>query len=68
MDPTFCKHLRTKTLYVGAPPHEAFADKEGENEIPCHVWCNLTQTVTGPDDRPVHKNSCQNGGRACFES
>ena len=68
MDPTFCRHLRTKTLYVGAPTREAFADKEGEHETPCHVWCNLTQTVTGPDDRPVHKNNCQNGGRACFET
>ncbi len=39
-DPTFCKHLRTKTLYVGASPREAFAEKEGEYESPCHVWCS----------------------------
>jgi hypothetical protein len=67
-DPTFCKHLRTKTLYVGASPREAFAEKEGEHETPCHVWCNLTQTETGPDDRPVHKNNCQRAERSCFET
>jgi len=68
MDPTFCKHLRTKTLYVGATQQEAFADKEGEYETPCHFWCNLTQTVVGPDDQPVHKHNCQRGDRSCFES
>jgi hypothetical protein len=67
-DPTFCKHLRTKTLYVGASPLEAFAEKEGEHETPCHVWCNLTQTETGPDDGPVHKHNCQRAERSCFET
>ena len=67
-DPTFCKHLRTKTLYVGASPSEAFAEKEGEHETPCHVWCDLTQTETGPDDGPVHKHNCQRAERTCFEA
>lgn len=67
MDATFCKHLRTKTLYVGKPPELAFADKHGEHETPCHLWCNLTQAVVGPDDGPVHKHNCQQAGRACFE-
>jgi hypothetical protein len=53
---------------VGATPQEAFADREGEHEAPCHFWCNRTQTVTGPDDQPVHKHSCQETGRTCFET
>ncbi len=68
MDQTFCKHLRTKTLYVGASPQDAFAEKQGEHETPCHVWCNLTQSVVGPDDGPVHKPNCRNSTRSCFES
>ncbi|HEX9047497.1 MAG TPA: hypothetical protein VF988_10760 [Verrucomicrobiae bacterium] len=66
MSPTFCKHLRTKKLFTGATVAEAFADKEGDDVTPCHFWCNLTQSVVGPDDRAVHKNSCQEG-RSCFE-
>jgi hypothetical protein len=63
---TFCKHLRTKSLYIGATQQEAFADKEGEYVTPCHFWCNRTQTVVGVDDRPVHKAACVQG-RSCFE-
>jgi hypothetical protein len=66
MNPVFCKHLRTKSLYVGATPEKAFADKEGEQARPCHFWCNLTQTVVGVDDRPAHKDACV-PGRSCFE-
>jgi len=66
MNRPLCKHLRTKSLYVGATPEEAFADKEGDEVTPCHFWCNLTQTVVGPDDRPVHKSAC-NSARSCFE-
>ena len=66
MNQEFCKHLRTKSLYVGAMPEEAFAEKEGERVTPCHFWCNRTQTVVGVDDRPVHKTACV-PGRSCFE-
>ncbi|HZT23846.1 MAG TPA: hypothetical protein VFB55_13145 [Verrucomicrobiae bacterium] len=66
MNPVYCKHLRTKSLYVGATPEEAFADREGEYTAPCHFWCNRTQTAVGLDDRPVHKTVCV-AGRACFE-
>ena len=66
MNPTFCKHLRTKSLYIGATQEEAFADKEAEHATPCHFWCNRTQTVVGVDDRPVHKTDCV-PGRSCFE-
>ena len=54
-------------MFTGATPAEAFADKLGEHATPCHFWCNLTQTVVGVDDQPVHKNSC-NEARSCFEA
>lgn len=66
MNPLYCKHLRTKKMYVSDTPEEAFAEKEGEFVTACHFWCNLTQTVVGVDDRPVHKATC-NSSRSCFE-
>ena len=68
MNGTFCKHLRTKRMFIGATPEEAFADKEVEGQAVTtgHFWCNLTQTVIGVDDCPVHKDTC-NSSRPCFE-
>ena len=66
MNSSVCKHLRTKVMFTGATPAEAFAEKDSEHATPCHCWCNLTQTVTGPDDRPAHKDTCK-PDRACFE-
>jgi hypothetical protein len=67
MSQTFCKHLRTKSLYTGSTAEEAFADKRGEHVTPCHFWCNRTQSVVGVDDRPVHKTSCSDTTRSCFQ-
>ena len=53
-------------MYIGVTPEKAFADKEGDHTTPCHFWCNLTQTVVGVDDQPVHKTACV-PGRSCFE-
>lgn len=66
MDKIYCKHLRTKSMYTGSTPEEAFADKEGEYVTPNHFWCNRTQTVIGVDQKPVHKNMC-NPSRSCCE-
>ena len=66
MSQTFCKHLRTKKMFTGATTEEAFADKRGDEVTPCHFWCNRTQSVVGVDDRPAHKNSCDES-RSCFE-
>jgi len=63
---SICQHLRTKKLYIEATVDQAFADPEPEQAAPCHFWCNLTQTVVGPDQLPVHKDACQ-PGRSCFE-
>ena len=65
MKQVFCKHLRTKQMYVLAQPEEALQHPEDETSSPCHFWCNQTLTVTGPDDRPVHKAAC-NASRRCF--
>jgi hypothetical protein len=53
-------------MFTGFTAEEAFADKHGEDVTPSHFWCNCTQSVVGPDDQPVHKNSC-NESRSCFE-
>jgi len=66
MSQTFCKHLRTKKMFIGSTPEEAFADKEGQHHSDSHFWCNLTQTVVGVDDCPVHKDTCDSS-RSCFE-
>ncbi len=66
MNPTYCRHLRTKKLYTGTPAEELFVKPEEENASPCHYWCNLTQTVAGPDDRPANRTAC-NPSRPCFE-
>ena len=34
MSQNFCKHLRTKKMFIGATPEEAFADKEGQHASP----------------------------------
>ena len=65
MNHNFCKHLRTKAMFVGATPVEAFAEKPEGEDRSCHFWCNRTQTVAGLDDQPVHKDACQ-PGRDCF--
>jgi hypothetical protein len=67
MNTNFCRHLRTKSMYLGRTTEEAFAQKKIEEATPCHVWCNRTQSVVGVDDRPVGKNVC-NSTRPCFEA
>lgn len=66
MEKTYCKHLRTKSMYTGSTPEEALAEKDGEQLTGRHFWCNRTQTVIGVDQQPVHKNLC-NPSRSCCE-
>lgn len=66
MNTTRCRHLRTKKLFIVAQPDEAFTEKESEHATPAHYWCNLTQTVVGPDDGIVCLASCLSG-RSCCE-
>lgn len=64
--PIRCRHLRTKKLYTGVHPDEAFAEKEQENASPSHYWCNLTQCVVGVDDGQVTPSGCV-APRSCWE-
>ncbi len=66
MNPNFCRHLRTKKMYIGALAEEVLSDEADEQAATCNFWCNLTQAVTGPDDRPAHKAACK-PTRPCFE-
>lgn len=66
MEKIYCKHLRTKSMYIGSTPEQALAEKEGEFVTPTHFWCNRTQTVIGLDDRPAHKSTCD-PSRSCCE-
>lgn len=61
-----CKHLRTKKMFTAATFEEAFEEKENGQSSPCYFWCNKTQTVTGFDDAPADKTTC-NESRRCFE-
>lgn len=54
-------------MYIGKTPEEAFAEKKIELITPCHVWCNLTQSVVGLDDGPAGKEICTSG-RSCYEA
>lgn len=53
-------------MFIDVTPEEACADREDGQPAPSHFWCNLTQTVVGVDDRPVHKHACK-PSRSCFE-
>ena len=65
MKQDFCKHLRTKTMFVLTDAQEALVERE-DDTCGAHCWCNLTQTVVGRDDRPVHTDKC-NSSRSCYE-
>ena len=53
-------------MYVTTQPNEVLERADDETTSGCHFWCNMTLTGVGPDDQPVHKESCRQG-RACFE-
>ena len=65
MDQKFCKHLRSKTMFVITDPQEALNESEDASSGG-HCWCNRTQSVVGPDDRPVYTDKC-NSSRKCYE-
>ena len=67
MNQPFCKHLRSKEMYVVERPEDVLEREEDNTVSACHFWCNRTLTVAGPDDRPAGRNIC-NASRRCFES
>jgi len=62
-----CRHLRTKNLFTGMHPDQAFAEKEPDRASPTLCWCNLTQSPVGPDDSPVNPQACMPGRSCCEE-
>jgi len=52
-------------MFVITNPQEALAEGEDASSGG-HCWCNLTQSVVGPDDRPVYTDKC-NPSRSCCE-
>lgn len=53
-------------MYVVENGPDYLNRNEDDSVSACHYWCNQTLTVTGPDDRLVHKGNCI-PGRTCFE-
>lgn len=67
MNPTRCRHLRSKQMYVTVPADGAPEEPRDTSGSARHYWCNRTLTETGPDDRPVHAELCCDS-RACCEA
>jgi hypothetical protein len=66
MNPSFCRHLRNKKMFIPAPSDDIAADDRvspGDND---HCWCNRTLTEVGLDDQPVGRTLCQ-PGRQCYQ-
>jgi len=55
-----CCCLRAKTMFYDTEDH-----KTGNLSGP--FWCSHTQTVLGPDDKPVEAETCR-PGRTCCET
>lgn len=63
LDPSFCRHLRSKDLYLNLPFHPSgLEESEG---TPC--WCMKTQQMMGPDGDLVNRADCM-PGRSCYEA
>ena len=63
IQPSFCKHLRSKDLYLNLPFHPS--GMESSEGAPC--WCMQTQQALGPDGALVNRTDCM-PGRACYET
>jgi hypothetical protein len=59
-----CTKLRTKTMYLNVEYRSEAEEPGGGNSAV--YWCLKTQECLGPDDLPVHPESCV-AGRRCVE-
>jgi len=66
MNPNFCKHLRTKKMFIPAQADEVFSATREQFASIGHCWCNRTMSEVGPDDRQVSAENCSRA-RSCFE-
>ena len=59
-----CTHLRHKGMYVLTVP-----DPDETRFYPAYdttaYWCTCTQKAIGPDEQPVHADSCVEGRGCC---
>lgn len=62
-NPHRCRHLESKGMYINInmPPGE---EATGDG----HFWCEMTQTVFGPDQKLCSGEDCLDSGRTCFRS
>lgn len=66
MNPSVCRHLRTKTLYVPEQAAESELDAT-EAGTARHCWCNKTMTPVGLDDQRVNTEACSDSSRPCYQ-
>lgn len=57
-----CRHLRGRSVQ-SADGASWYETGDGNRTF----WCLCTMDVAGPDDGPVHGESCREG-RSCFEA
>lgn len=62
----YCKHLRSKKLYVAAEIDDAYNPAADGLSNCGHCWCNRTMAEVGPDDRQVNADACREP-RGCYE-
>ena len=64
-EPTPCRYLRTKKMYVSVQESAAFSEKFDPNSF-SHCWCNRTMTEIGADDNLVSYGRCVSAERRCY--
>jgi hypothetical protein len=62
--PTYCRNLRTKKMYIPALCQESDPREETDT---AQFWCMKTHTGIGPDNNPVRVRKCS-ADRSCFEN
>jgi hypothetical protein len=65
--PTPCRYLRTKKMYVSVQEEAAFSEKFDPNSF-SHCWCNRTMTEIGEDDKLVSYRGCLSPERSCYRA
>ena len=66
MEPTPCKHLRSKRLFIPDLATDAFA-QSGDFDVVSQCWCNHSMREVGLDERHVSFKACTRPERPCYE-
>ena len=62
-----CKCLRTKMYYVNMIDAPDILSKD-KDDSSTQYWCLKTMQTAGPDNGYVHRDTCINQNRTCFEA